>query len=47
VRAPALAPVPAPAPGIGDVLNMLANALLDQRQARGARRQEMYSRFLD
>jgi hypothetical protein len=29
------------------VLNMLASALLDQRQARGARRQEMYSRFLD
>jgi len=26
---------------------MLASALLDQRQARGARRQEMYSRFLD
>ena len=45
VRAPA---PPAPAPsGIGDVLNMLASALLDQRQARTARRQEMYSRFLD
>ena len=42
--APALPPPPA---GIGDVLNMLASALLDQRQARGARRQEMYSRFLD
>jgi hypothetical protein len=49
VRAPALAPAPAaPAPaGIGDVLNMLASALLDQRQARASRRQEMYSRFLD
>jgi hypothetical protein len=44
--APALAPPP-PAPGISDVLNMLANALLDQRQARSSRRQEMYSRFLD
>jgi hypothetical protein len=43
--APALA-APAPA-GIGDVLNMLASALLDQRQARASRRQEMYSRFLD
>jgi len=42
--APALA---TPAPGIGDVLNMLANALLDQQQARSSRRQEMYSRFLD
>ena len=46
-RAARAAP-PAPAPaGIGDVLNMLASALLDQRQARTARRQEMYSRFLD
>ena len=45
--APALAPAPAPAPGISDVLNMLANALLDQRQARASQRQAMYSRFLD
>ena len=38
---------PAPAPGISDVLGMLATALLDQRQARSSQRQAMYSRFLD
>ena len=46
VRAAPAPAAPAPA-GIGDVLNMLASALLDQRQARASRRQEMYSRFLD
>ena len=44
----ASAPAPAPtAPGISDVLGMLATALLDQRQARSSQRQAMYSRFLD
>jgi hypothetical protein len=44
----ATAPAPAPtAPGISDVLGMLATALLDQRQARSSQRQAMYSRFLD
>ena len=47
VRASAPALAPSPAPGISDVLNMLANALLDQRQARASQRQAMYSRFLD
>ena len=42
------APVPAPAaPGISDVLGMLANALLDQRQQRNAQRSAMYQAFLD
>ncbi len=42
------APVPAPAaPGISDVLGMLATALLDQRQQRNAQRSAMYQAFLD
>jgi hypothetical protein len=46
--APAAAPVPAPAaPGISDVLGMLATALLDQRQQRNAQRSAMYQAFLD
>ena len=46
--APAAAPVPAPAaPGISDVLGMLATALLDQRQQRNAHRSAMYQAFLD
>ena len=50
--APALAPTPAPvpapvAPGISDVLGMLATALLDQRQQRNAQRSAMYQAFLD
>ena len=49
VPAPAAAPVPAPgaAPGISDVLGMLATALLDQRQQRNAQRSAMYQAFLD
>ena len=47
-KPPARAPAPAPtAPGISDVLGMLATALLDQRQARSSQRQAMHSRFLD
>jgi hypothetical protein len=48
-RSPAAAPVPAPAvaPGISDVLGMLATALLDQRQQRNAHRSAMYQNFLD
>ena len=53
-RSPAAAPTPAPAPaapavapGIGDVLGMLATALLDQRQQRNAQRSAMYQAFLD
>jgi hypothetical protein len=42
----AAAPVRA-APGISDVLGMLANALLDQRQQRNAQRSAMYQAFLD
>jgi hypothetical protein len=46
--APTYAPVPAPvAPGINDVLGMLATALLDQRQQRNAQRSAMYQAFLD
>ena len=46
--APTYAPVPAPvAPGISDVLGMLATALLDQRQQRNAQRSAMYQAFLD
>jgi hypothetical protein len=44
--APAAAPVPA-APGISDVLGMLATALLDQRQQRNAQRSAMYQAFLE
>jgi hypothetical protein len=44
----AAAPGPAPAaPGISDVLGMLATALLDQRQQRNAQRSAMYQSFLD
>jgi len=44
----AAAPVPAPAaPGISDVLSMLATALLDQRQQRNAQRSAMYQAFLE
>ena len=46
--ASASAPAPAPAPAsIGDVLGMLATALLDQRQTRAAQRREMYRSFLE
>jgi len=45
--APTPAPVPAVAPGISDVLGMLATALLDQRQQRNAQRSAMYQAFLD
>jgi hypothetical protein len=45
VPTPAAAPVPAP--GISDVLGMLATALLDQRQQRNAKRSAMYQSFLD
>jgi hypothetical protein len=38
---------PPAAPGISDVLSMLASALLDQRQTRTAQRQAMYRQFLD
>ena len=38
---------PAAAPGISDVLGMLATALLDQRQQRNSRRSAMYQSFLD
>ena len=46
---PAAPPVPAPAaaPGISDVLGMLATALLDQRATRNAQRSAMYQAFLD
>jgi hypothetical protein len=45
---PAPVAPPAPAvPGISDVLGMLANALLDQRQQRNAQRSAMYQAFLD
>jgi hypothetical protein len=54
-RKPAAVPTPAPAaappataaPGINDVLSMLATALLDQRQQRNAQRSAMYQAFLD
>jgi hypothetical protein len=53
-KSPAAAPTPAPpaplpavAPGISDVLGMLATALLDQRQQRNAQRSAMYQAFLD
>ncbi len=46
-RKPTAAPPAPTAPGISDVLGMLASALLDQRQARSSQRQAMYSRFLD
>ena len=47
-RQPAPAPAPAPAPSsLGDVLGMLAAALLDQRQTRTAQRREMYRSFLE
>jgi hypothetical protein len=46
VVAPAPAPAPV-APGISDVLGMLATALLDQRQQRNAQRSAMYQAFLD
>ena len=46
--AAAAAAPPAPAaPGISDVLGMLATALLDQRQQRNAKRSAMYQAFLD
>ena len=45
--APTYAPIPAVAPGISDVLGMLATALLDQRQQRNAQRSAMYQAFLD
>ena len=46
--AAAAAAPPAPAaPGISDVLGMLATALLDQRQQRNAQRSAMYQSFLD
>ena len=47
---PAAAPAaaaPVHAPGISDVLGMLATALLDQRQQRNAQRSAMYQSFLD
>jgi hypothetical protein len=46
-RKPPSAPPSAPAPGIDDVLGMLAAALLDQRQTRTAQRREMYRSFLE
>jgi hypothetical protein len=46
-KPPSVTPAPPSAPGISDVLSMLASALLDQRQTRTAQRQAMYSRFLD
>jgi hypothetical protein len=46
--AAAAAPAAAPAaPGISDVLGMLATALLDQRQTRNAQRSAMYQAFLE
>ena len=45
--APAAAPPATAAPGINDVLSMLATALLDQRQQRNAQRSAMYQAFLD
>ena len=47
VPTPAAAPPAPPAPGISDVLGMLATALLDQRQQRNAQRSAMYQSFLD
>ena len=47
VPTPAAAPPAPPAPGISDVLGMLATALLDQRQQRNAKRSAMYQSFLD
>ena len=44
---PAAAPPAPAAPGISDVLSMLATALLDQRQQRNAQRSAMYQAFLD
>ena len=45
--APAAAPPAPAAPGINDVLSMLATALLDQRQTRNAQRSAMYQAFLE
>jgi hypothetical protein len=45
--APVQAPAAPAAPGISDVLSMLATALLDQRQQRNAQRSAMYQAFLD
>ena len=45
--APTAPAAPAAAPGISDVLGMLATALLDQRQQRNSRRSAMYQSFLD
>ena len=46
-KPPSASPSAPTAPGIDDVLGMLASALLDQRQTRTAQRQAMYSRFLE
>jgi hypothetical protein len=46
-RKPPSASPSAPAPGIDDVLGMLAAALLDQRQTRTTQRREMYRSFLE